>query len=87
MQPVELLKKLLFAKGVTSQYPRDVLQQAYAGNLIDDEQLWVSMLTDRNQTSHTYDEDLANQIYERIKIYTPVFSKTLVSLSKKINDT
>ena len=76
----KLLKKLLFSKGVSTQYPRDVLQQAYAGNLIDDEQVWLKMMNDRNQTTHTYDEDLANQIYERIKTYTPVFSKTLLIL-------
>lgn len=76
----KLLKKLLFSKGVSTQYPRDILQQAYAGNLIDDKQVWLKMMNDRNQTSHTYDEDLTNQIYERIKTYTPVFSKTLLIL-------
>ena len=76
----KLLKKLLLSKGVLTQYPRDVLQEAYAGNLIDDEQVWLNMMNDRNQTSHSYDEELANQIYERIKTYTPIFSKTLLKL-------
>ena len=76
----KLLKKILLSKGVSTQYPRDVLQEAYAGNLIDDEQVWLNMMNDRNQTSHSYDEELANQIYERIKTYTPIFSKTLLKL-------
>lgn len=29
------------------------------------------MLEDRTMTSHTYDEELANEIFERIKVYTP----------------
>ncbi len=29
------------------------------------------MLNDRNQTSHIYNEAMARQIYDRIKIYTP----------------
>lgn len=81
----KLLKKLLLAKGVSAQYPRDVLKEAYAGNLIDDEEIWLSMLNDRNQTSHTYDEALANQIYERIKTYVPVFKKTLLNLKQKFS--
>ena len=79
----KLLKKILLTKGVTTQYPRDVLQEAYAGSLIDDEQMWIRMLDDRNQTSHTYDEDLANQIYERIKTYTPIFRNTLMKLKEQ----
>lgn len=31
---------------------------------------------DRNQTFHTYDETLADQIYERIKRYYPTMQKT-----------
>jgi nucleotidyltransferase substrate binding protein (TIGR01987 family) len=79
----KLLKKLLLAKGVSTQYPRDVLQEAFRGNMIDDEQIWINMLNDRNQTSHTYDEDLADQIYKHIVIYTPIFRKTLSNLKEK----
>jgi nucleotidyltransferase substrate binding protein (TIGR01987 family) len=79
----KLLKKLLLSKGVITQYPRDVLKEAYAGSLIHDEKIWIHMLHDRNQTSHTYDEDLANKIYENIKMYVPVFRKTLNELSEK----
>ena len=80
----KLLKKILFSKGVTAQYPKDVLREAYAGALIDDEQLWINMLNDRNQTSHTYDEDLANKIYENIKTYTPIFRKSFDVLNQKL---
>ena len=53
-----LLKRILEARGREVFYPKDVLQEAYAGHLIDDETLWLQMLNDRNQTSHTYDEEL-----------------------------
>jgi hypothetical protein len=31
------------------------------------------MLADRNQTSHTYDEDLAKAVYGRLRRYLPLF--------------
>ncbi|MFO1257720.1 MAG: HI0074 family nucleotidyltransferase substrate-binding subunit [Gammaproteobacteria bacterium] len=54
----KLLKRLLEEKGVIVQYPRDVLREAYAGRLIDDEAIWLNMLKDRNLSSHTYNEEL-----------------------------
>ena len=79
----KLLKRILATKGIEVQYPKDVLRQAYAGKLIDNETLWLSMLQDRNLTSHTYNEDLALEIYARIKTYYPVLKKTLDLLKEK----
>jgi nucleotidyltransferase substrate binding protein (TIGR01987 family) len=44
----KLLKKILQNKGVDVSYPKDVIQKAYAGGLINDEHLWISMIYDRN---------------------------------------
>ncbi len=77
----KLLKAILKEKGVDVHYPKDVLKEAYRGHLIDHEDVWVSMLHDRNLTSHTYDEKLADEIYERIRGYIPVFRDTLISLN------
>lgn len=66
-----LKKKLLDDYGVDVQGPKPVLQQAYAMKLINNEKKWLDMMTDRNLTSHTYKEALANQIYHNIKTYVP----------------
>ncbi len=79
----KLLKRILATKGVEKQYPRDVIQQAYAGSLIDNETLWLSMLQDRNLSSHTYNEDLAMEIYANIKTYYPELKKVVDSLKKQ----
>lgn len=78
----KFLKAILESKGVEVQYPKDVLKESYQGQLIDDEAIWLSMLNDRNLTSHTYDQALADQIYERIKTYIPILRKTFERLSK-----
>ena len=79
----KLLKKILESKGVLTEYPKDVLREAYRGHLIDDENVWLSMLKDRNLTSHTYDEKIANEIYDHIQGYLPVFASTLEHLRKQ----
>lgn len=78
----KLLKRILAEKGVEVTYPKDVLRQAYAGKLIDDETLWLDMLRDRNLTSHTYNQDLADEIYANIKTYYPIIKKTFDCLKK-----
>jgi nucleotidyltransferase substrate binding protein (TIGR01987 family) len=39
----------------TEVTPRSVIQQAFAARLIDDAEVWIDMLVDRNLMSHTYD--------------------------------
>jgi nucleotidyltransferase substrate binding protein (TIGR01987 family) len=77
----KLLRRILETKGQEAVYPKDVLRAAYRGKLIDNEDLWIGMLIDRNQTSHTYNEKLADEIYGRIKQYYPLMSKTFQKLS------
>lgn len=79
------LKRLLDDLGKPTTYPKEILQEAYQGNLIDNEQLWLAMLKDRNQTSHTYEEELANQVYHNIKKYHPFMKQEYVNLQKKYN--
>jgi nucleotidyltransferase substrate binding protein (TIGR01987 family) len=53
-------------------------------HFIDDEAMWVAMLQDRNKTSHTYHESLADEIYARIPKYLNVMQKTYVKLTQKL---
>lgn len=47
-------------------FPKQVLKEAYAHNLIEDEGVWSNMLVSRNMTSHVYDESTAAAIAETI---------------------
>lgn len=47
--------------------PRSAFKEAYALGLIENGDDWVDMLTDRNLTSHTYDEQMARKIYRKIR--------------------
>ncbi|MCA9509024.1 MAG: HI0074 family nucleotidyltransferase substrate-binding subunit [Myxococcales bacterium] len=65
------LKHFLLLKGVETVLPRDALQKAYIAGWIKNEALWLQMMRDRNQTSHTYKHVLAVEIYQRVKSYLP----------------
>lgn len=47
-----------------------------------DEDIWVSMIKDRNLSSHTYNEDLAQEIAGRVNSYLPVITATLSKLKE-----
>lgn len=75
------LKYLLAEKGVDVRYPKDVLQAAYAGGLIDQESKWIAMLQDLNLASYAYNEDLADEIYQRIvSDYYPLLEQAVQKL-------
>ncbi|BDU60159.1 hypothetical protein FLA4_05690 [Candidatus Rickettsia kotlanii] len=39
-----------------------MIKEAFVAGIINDESLWIYMLTDRNMTSYTYDKKLADEI-------------------------
>ncbi len=63
----KLLKDYLESQGFTSiQSPRAAIKKAYETALIDDGHEWLQMLENRNLTSHTSDEETANEVVEAI---------------------
>ena len=65
------MQRLARFHGFDPQSPRDSFRTAFKQGWIEDENLWLDMIRDRNLTSHTYQKELALQIYERVKIYYP----------------
>lgn len=79
----QLLKAILEDQGVKLQYPKEVLQTAFKGHLIDNEDTWLNMLRDRNLSSHTYDEKLADKIFANIQTYMPILRSTTDGFNAK----
>ena len=67
----KFLKDYFLEQGIELNYPKEVIREVFSVNLIDNEDIWIKMLKDRNMTSHTYNEKLADEIYIRIKSYVP----------------
>ena len=54
---------------------RDAIRRGFSRGLISDGEVWMSMLQDRNRTSHTYNEATANEIAGAIlEDYWPQFT-------------
>ena len=48
-------------------FPRYIFKEAYSNGIIDNEAVWLSMIEDRNRTSHVYSENISDEIAGRIK--------------------
>jgi len=55
---------------------RDAIRFAFSANLIDNGDTWMEMIQSRIKTSHTYNEETANEIFLKVlNEYYPVFLK------------
>lgn len=64
----KLLKAYLEYEGIAVvNSPRAVFREAFAAGVLEEGDIWMDMISDRNLTSHTYDEEEAKKIYARIK--------------------
>lgn len=62
------LKVVFEDEGLTGlNSPKTVLREAFAAELIKDDELWLAMLSDRNSTAHIYSEQRAIEICHNIQ--------------------
>jgi nucleotidyltransferase substrate binding protein (TIGR01987 family) len=61
------LKAIFEEEGLTGlNSPKTVLREAFSAGLIEKDELWLAMLSDRNTTAHIYNEQLAIEICNKI---------------------
>ncbi len=66
---------------VDKNSPKAIIREAYSQKLIENEENWLLMLNDRNQTSLVYKEKMAEEIAGRIvDIYIKEFELLLQKL-------
>lgn len=79
------LREFMKYLGVTleNSFPRTIFKKAYVNNLISDDKVWINLLEDRNSTSHIYNENLADEVADRIvKYYVDAISELVDNLEK-----
>src|SRR5690606_4549370 len=71
-----VMKDFLVNAGNTGIYgSKDATREAFAAGLINDGDIWMDMIRSRNKTSHTYNEETADDIFIKIlQQYHPEFS-------------
>lgn len=78
------LQLFLLHQGFDTPGPRQVLKQAYAFGLIqtpEEADVWLAMLEDRNLTTHTYRETLAETIVANIREH---YAALLANMAQRV---
>lgn len=81
----KIIKYFLEKEGIQeAKSPKSTFREAFVYGLIEDGELWIDMLNDRNLTSQVYDEEIAINIYDKIiKLYFSEIKTIYVILSGK----
>jgi nucleotidyltransferase substrate binding protein (TIGR01987 family) len=67
--------------GTSTTAPKDVIRELAQAGYINDVTLWLTSIDKRNLSSHSYKEEIAEDVYLFAKNFTP----HLKMLSKKLN--
>ncbi|MCX5792563.1 MAG: HI0074 family nucleotidyltransferase substrate-binding subunit [Elusimicrobia bacterium] len=80
----KLVKTCLEEKyGVVCQSPKECFREAYKQKMLAYDEFWLELVDMRNQTSHTYKEEIAKSVFERLPKaaeYMAVLVKTIQQL-------
>lgn len=61
------IKDYMDENGIVTNYPREVIKEAFNKDTIKDTQLWMDMLEARNSTSHEYNMDKVNKYLQEVR--------------------
>lgn len=82
----KVLKDYLEAQGYMVRSPRESIKQAYQMEIVTDGHTWMEALSRRNQTTHTYDEQVAEEFVEEIsKTFLPAIAELYEQLRKVVD--
>lgn len=79
----KMLKLKLEKEGILTQTPRNTLQEALQAGFITNGNTWSELQQKRNLTTHTYDETLAEEVYQYVHDKGIELFKKLAEEAKK----
>lgn len=81
----KIMKAFLDYEGIEVNSPRSAIRKAFQTELIADAEAWLDMLEKRNLSSHTYDAETANEIYQHVaQKYILLFDDFAATINEKI---
>jgi nucleotidyltransferase substrate binding protein (TIGR01987 family) len=82
----KLLKDFEEAEGFMVKSPRDAIKQAFQADIIGQGHDWIDALEDRNLTTHTYNEETAIDVEQKIRNkYFPCLQQLYQDFSAKVS--
>lgn len=79
------LKEALKKEGFTIEElssPKKVIKTAFQAGYIVNDEIWITMLQERNLTSHTYNEQLAKDIYNDFESFYEAMLRVLEKITE-----
>jgi nucleotidyltransferase substrate binding protein (TIGR01987 family) len=73
-------------EGIDSGSPKGVIRSCHEAGVLNEEETIkaLEMVDDRNLTSHTYNEELAEEIYKRLAGYSTLLRKWWRSIKERV---
>ena len=78
----KLMKAVLEYEGIEANSPRSGIREGWKQGLNSDAEAWLDMMEKRNLSSHTYDENVARDIYHEVK---EQYITLLEALDQRVN--
>lgn len=83
----KLLKDYQEEQGFNIASPRDAIKQAFQSGLVTAGQDWINALEDRNLTTHTYNEQTAVIVMQKIRqTYHPLLVQLTATFTAKVSN-
>ena len=85
----KLLKEYLYyQEGIVCNSPKSCFREAFSVGLLNEEEtvLFIQMTDDRNLTSHTYDEEIAENLYKKVKNYYTLLKSLIERISNNLKE-
>ena len=77
------MKRTLKEEGSEVGSPKQVFRSAFEAKLIDNLELWFSLLKERNLTVHTYNVETAKEVYNSAKKFPEIVDQLINNLKNR----
>lgn len=74
------LKRILKSRGRDLNSPKPIFRESALEGLIDNPELWFEFMDDRNETVHTYNKIVANNIFKDLHLFDSEMIKLIAKL-------
>lgn len=71
-------------KGIICVSPKECFREAYRQGIIDYDEEWIKFVDMRNETVHTYNEEIAEKIYAQLSNALKHFEGLLDAIRKNL---
>lgn len=71
------------SRGIRCASPKGCFREAFAQGLIEHDPFWLDLVDLRNDTVHTYKEELAEAVFAQLSRAVEYFDLLLISLEKE----